>query len=65
MASRRITRAGWLAIGLAVVGSLVVLVNETVSYRRSGVVDWGQVALAFGVPALMYTIVTGASARQP
>ncbi len=64
MARSRITRGGWLAIGLAVLGSLAALANETVSYRRSGVVDWGHVALAFGVPILMYAIVRGASTRQ-
>jgi len=65
MAGSWITRGGQLAIGLAVVGSLVALVNETLSYRRSGVVDWGHVALAFGVPIFMYAIVRGASKRQP
>lgn len=64
MAGNRITRGGRLAIGLAVVGSLVALVNEAVSYRRSGVVDWGHVALAFGVPILMYAIVRATSTGQ-
>ncbi len=64
MAGGRITRGGWLAIGLAVAGSLVTLVNEAVGYHRSGVVDWGHVALAFGVPSLMYAIVSGGSSRQ-
>jgi len=65
MAGSRITRTGWLAIGLAAVGSLAAFANEIVSYRRSGVVDWGHVALAFGVPIIMYAIVRGASTRQP
>ena len=65
MAGSWVTRAGRLAIGLAVVGSLVAIVNETLSYRRSGVVDWGHIALAFGVPFLMYAIVRGGSKRQP
>jgi hypothetical protein len=64
MTGSPITRGGWLAIGLAVVGSLAAFVNETISYRRSGVVDWGHIALAFGVPILMYAIVRGASTRQ-
>ena len=65
MAGSRITRGGWLAICLAVVGSLAAFVNEAVDYRRSGVVDWGHVALAFGVPILTYAIVRGASTREP
>lgn len=64
MANNRINRVGWLAIGLAVLGSLVALVNEIVSFRRSGAVDWGHLALVVGVPALMYAIVR-ASTRQP
>jgi uncharacterized membrane protein len=61
MADDRISRIGWLAIGLALVGSVVALVMEAIRYRRSGVVDWGHVALGFGVPILMYAIVRGAS----
>ena len=62
MAISRINRGGWLAIGLAVLGSLVAVVNEIVSYRRTGTVDWGHVALIVGVPALIYAIV---AKRQP
>jgi hypothetical protein len=58
VANRRINRVGWLAIGLAVLGSLVAIVNEVVRFRRSGAVDWGHVALIVGVPVLMYAIVS-------
>lgn len=58
MASSRINRGGWLAISLAVLGSLVALGREFVLDRRSGAVDWGHIALALGVPALMYAIVS-------
>ena len=62
MARSRINRGGWLAIGLAVLGSLVAIANEIVRFRRTGSVDWGHVALILGVPVLIYAIV---SARQP
>ncbi len=52
-------------MGLAVVGSLAALVNETLSYRRSGVIDWGHVALAIGVPGFMYAIFKGSSNQKP
>ena len=65
MASNWIIRAGRLAVGLAVVGSLAALVSEALSFRRSGLVDWGHVALALGVPFLMYGIVRGGSKQQP
>jgi hypothetical protein len=51
-------RAGWLAIGLAILGSLVASVNEIVHFRRTGAVDWGHIALIVGVPVLMYAIVS-------
>ena len=58
MASNRTNRGGWLAIGLALLGSGVALVREIVIFRRSGDVDWGHVAFALGFPALMYAIVS-------
>jgi hypothetical protein len=60
--NNQISRGGWIALGLAVVGSLVAIVNEIVSVRRTGAVDWGHVALIVGVPILMYAMV---SKRQP
>ncbi|HMG13505.1 MAG TPA: hypothetical protein VK571_10025 [Gemmatimonadaceae bacterium] len=57
MATSRINRGGWLAIGLAVFGSLIAIVNEVVRFRRTSVIDWGHVALIIGVPVLMYAIV--------
>ena|GEM_PF-3697522 len=53
----RITRVGWIAIGLAVLGSLVAIVNEIVRFRRTGAVDLGNIALIIAVPTLMYVIV--------
>jgi hypothetical protein len=53
-----INRVGWLAVGLAILGSLVATVNEVVRYRATGAVDWGHVALIVGVPLIMYSIVS-------
>lgn len=47
-----------MAIGLAVLGGLIAFMREIVLFRRSGVVDWGHVALAIGVPALMFVMVS-------
>ena len=58
MASRLINRGGWLAVALAVLGSLVAIVNEIVHFRRTGAVDWGHVALIVGVPVFMFAIVS-------
>ena len=52
------------AIGLAAVGSIVALVNEALSYRRGEALDWGHIALAIGVPAIMYAIFRKGS-RKP
>ena len=65
MTNTQVTRAGWLAVGLALFGSLVALVNECVHYRRSGTLDWGHLALVVGVPALMFAIVKSANSRRP
>jgi hypothetical protein len=54
---RRLGRGGRLAIGLAVLGGIVVLGNEILTYRSAGIVDWGRVALAVVVPLLIYVIV--------
>ena len=60
--TRRLAR---LAIGLAVLGGVVALVSEVLSYRRGIALDWGHIALAFGVPALMYVIMRSAASKQP
>jgi hypothetical protein len=60
---RRVGRTGQMAVVFAVLGGIVVVVNEILSYRSSGAVDWGRVALAFGVPLLIYVIVRSASRR--
>lgn len=57
MTNSRISRTGWLAIGLALVGSAVATVNEIDGFRSTGAVDWGHVALIVGVPAFMYAVV--------
>jgi hypothetical protein len=63
-APRSILLAQRLAVTLAVIGSLLALVNEWTHYNRSGVVDWGHVALAIAVPFLIFAIVRSASTRQ-
>jgi hypothetical protein len=60
---RRLSRVGRLAIALAVLGGIVAVVSEILSYRRSGTVDWEPVALALGVPLLIYVIVRSAARR--
>jgi hypothetical protein len=57
MAGSRISRAGWLAISLAVIGSVVALAREFVLYRRTGAVDWGHIAIAIAVPVFMWAVV--------
>jgi hypothetical protein len=64
MPSTQISRAGWLAIGLAVLGGLLAPTRETLRYWRAEDVDGGHVALALGVPALIYALIRGASKRR-
>ena len=60
---RRIGRTGQLAVVFAVLGAIAVIVNEILNYRSSGVLDRGRIALAFGVPLLIYVMVRSASRR--
>lgn len=64
MTNARISRLGWLAIGLAILGGIAALVNEALRYRRGEALDWGHIALAVGVPAFMYAVVRSASRNQ-
>ena len=57
MEKSRISRVGWLAMGLALLASLVGIVNEIAGFRRTGTVDWGHVAIIVGIPAAIYAIV--------
>jgi hypothetical protein len=50
---------------LAVIGSLIAFGNVIMRYRSSGDIAWGKIALAFGVPILMYAIVNGRRSRNP
>jgi hypothetical protein len=59
MASGRISRGGWLAIALGLIGGLIALANVVVTYQRSGDIAWGKLALAIGVPILIYAMVSG------
>lgn len=65
MVKSRIHWGGRLAISLAVLGSLVAVVNEVESFRRTRTVDWGHVALIIGVPAFMYAVVAKRSHKPP
>ena len=58
MEQSSINRLGWLAVGLAILGSLVAAVNEVMRYRATGALDWGHIALIVGVPLIMYAIVS-------
>ena len=64
MASGQLGRVWRIAVALAALGGVLALINEWISYRRSATVDWGHVALAVGVPILMYAIARSASAPR-
>lgn len=65
MSDSRITRVGWIAIGIALVGGLVALFNVWSDYQKSGAIDWGHLALAIGVPLMIYVIVKSSATRKP
>lgn len=56
---------GWkVAVGLACLGGILALLNVVLEFRRSGHVEYGKIALAFGVPILFYVIARSAGAVQ-
>ena len=60
----QISLLGWIAIGLAELGSIAALLNEFLGHQRGKPLDWGHIALAIGVPLLMFAIVWSSSKKQ-
>ncbi len=54
-----------LALGLAVLGSLIALGREALRYSRGEGIDIGHVALAIGVPALFFAMLRRPPAKPP
>jgi hypothetical protein len=46
-----------IALALAVLAGLLALTNVVLTYRSTGELDYGKIALAIGVPVLFYAIL--------
>ncbi len=58
--SAAITRK--IAITLAVIAGLLQLVSVVLAFRKTGVLQYGKIASAIAIPALIYAIL---SAQKP
>jgi hypothetical protein len=66
MDSDRASAAGGrIAIGLAIVGGVLALINVIIGYQRTGELDYGRLALAIGVPCFFYAIFKSKTGKPP
>ncbi len=64
MTEQSISKAGKVAIGLAIIAGLLALTRAAYLYSQTGEVDVAKIALGLGIPALFFVIVSSASRKQ-
>ena len=64
MSEQSISKAGKIAIGLAIIAGLLALTRAAYLYSQTGEVDVAKIALGLGIPALFYVVVRSASRKQ-
>jgi len=64
MTNRSIGKAGKVAITLGIVAGVLSLSRALYTYFQYGHLDIGKIALAIGVPCLVYVIVRSAASAK-
>ena len=64
MANQSISKAGKVAIALAIIAGVLSLSRAVYNYTQHGELDIVKIALGIGIPCLMYVIVKGAASGQ-
>ena len=64
MTEQSISKAGKIAIGLAIIAGLLALTRAAYLYSQTGGVDVAEIALGLGVPALIFVLVSSTSRKQ-
>ena len=64
MIEQSISKAGKIAIGLAIIAGLLALTRAGYLYSQTGEVDVAKIALGLGIPALIFVVVRSASRKQ-
>jgi hypothetical protein len=64
MANQSISKAGKIAVALAVIAGVLSLSRAIYNYIQHGEVDSGKIALGIGMPILIYVIVKSAASRK-
>lgn len=63
MTEQSISKAGKIAIGLAIIAGLIALTRAAYLYSQTGEVDVAKIALGIGMPALIFVVVRSASRK--
>lgn len=64
MTEQSISKAGKIAIGLAIIAGLLALTRAASLYSQTGEVDVAKIALGLGIPALIFVVVRSTSRKQ-
>lgn len=64
MSDKSISKAGKVAIVLAIVAGLLAASRAIYNYTQTGEWDIGKLALGIGIPALMYAIVKASASEN-
>lgn len=64
MSNQSISKAGKLAIALAVIAGVLAVSRVIYNYTKHGEVDLGKLALGIGIPILIYVIVKSSASGK-
>lgn len=64
--NRNISKAGNIAIALAIIAGVLTISRAIYNYARHGEVDLGKIVLGIGIPLLIYVLMkSSASGNRP
>jgi hypothetical protein len=64
MTDKSMSKAGKVAVALAIIAGLLALSRALYNYAHNGKVDFGKIALGIAIPCLIYVIVKSAAAGK-
>ena len=64
MAEQTTSKAGKIAMILAIIASLLSLTRAAYLYSQTGEVDVAKIALGLGIPALIFVVVKSVSRKE-
>ena len=64
MAEQTLSKAGKIAIVLAIIAALLSLTRAAYLYNQKGEIDVTKLALGLGIPALIFVLVRSVSRKE-